>query len=118
MKSLSGSLFFSWSILSILLSKFFIFELDLAELLHVLVEVWASLQSDEELCFLAIASRSSNGDGSRSDFLESCVVVSDQVLRCNHTCRHSVSESVKLDGFMDLEVSFAEENVEVWILFN
>ena len=43
-------------VLSVLGSKFLILELDLAELSHVLGEVWTSLQGDEELCFLTVSS--------------------------------------------------------------
>ena len=50
---------------------------NLVELAHVLEEVGASLESDEELGLLAIASvvRGLNCDGLGSDFLESRVVV-------------------------------------------
>ena len=50
---------------------------DLVELPHVLKEVGAPLQGDEELGLLAVASvvRGLNCDGLGSDFLESGVVV-------------------------------------------
>lgn len=50
---------------------------DLVELLHVLEEVWAPLESDEKLCLLAVASvvRGLNCDGLGSDLLECGIVV-------------------------------------------
>ena len=52
-----GRDFFRGSVvLSILCSKLFILKLDLTESSHILREVWTSLQSNEELCLLAISS--------------------------------------------------------------
>lgn len=69
--------FFRGSVIfSVLCSKLFILKLDLTESSHVLREVWTSLQCNEELCFLAISSGSSDSDRSRSDLLESGVLVS------------------------------------------
>ena len=50
---------------------------DLVELLHVLAEVRAALQSDEKFGFLGVSLvvRGLHRDGLSSDFLEGCVVV-------------------------------------------
>ena len=54
---IGGRNFFSGSVvLCVLGSKLLVLKLDLAELSHVLGEVRASLQGDEELCFLAVSS--------------------------------------------------------------
>lgn len=60
-----------------LVGSLFVLFTDLIELLHVFEEVGASLEGDEKLCFLAVASivRGLNCDGLGSDLLECGVVV-------------------------------------------
>lgn len=70
----------SSSVLGLLLELvggLFVLLTDLVELPHVLEEVWASLQRDEKLGLLAIASvvRGLNCDGLGSDLLECRIVV-------------------------------------------
>ena len=60
------------------LGDFLVFLSDLVELSHVLLEVRAFLQGDEQLCFLAISSGSLDSNGLGFDFLESGIVVSKQ----------------------------------------
>ena len=78
----TSSLFgFAFGFLSgVLGSKSFVLFSDFVELLHVLEEVWTSLERDEELGLLTISvsSRALHCDGPRSDLLESGVVVSTQ----------------------------------------
>ena len=76
----SGSLLSSGAILGFLLELvggLFVLLANLVELPHVLEEVRAPLQGDEELGLLAVASvvRGLNCDGLGSDLLESGVVV-------------------------------------------
>jgi hypothetical protein len=52
---------------------------DFIEFLHVLEEVFASLQGDEKFSLLAVTSRSLNSDGSCSNLLECGVIVSNQL---------------------------------------
>lgn len=90
---------------------------DFIEFLHVLEEVFASLQGDEKLSLLAVTSRPLNSDGSCSNLLECGVIVSNKVFRSNNTGGYCISEGVQFDCFVSLKVLFAKENVEVWILF-
>lgn len=50
---------------------------DFVELLHVLVEIWASFEGDEKLGFLAVSALagSLHGDCLGSDLLESGIIV-------------------------------------------
>ena len=61
------------------LSESFVFQSDLVELLHVLVELVASLQSNEQLCLLGVASLSLYSDGSGLDFFECSVSISAEM---------------------------------------
>lgn len=54
----------------------FVLFFDFIELLHVVEELTASLQSDEKFGFLAVTSRALNSDSSGSDLLELGVIVS------------------------------------------
>ena len=65
-----------WGWLLYLLGKFFVLLSDLVELLHSLFEIGASLQSDEQLCSLAIASVTLHSDCLGLDLLKSGIVVS------------------------------------------
>ena len=60
----------------LLLGNFLVFLSDLVELSHVLLEVGAFLQGDEQLSFLAISFVSLDSNGLGFDFLESGIVVS------------------------------------------
>lgn len=74
-----GSLGLCWNFsdsLSIFGGKSLVLLSDLVELSHVLEEIWASLQCDEELCLLAITFLSLDSDSSCSDLLECCILVS------------------------------------------
>ena len=62
----------------LLLGNSLVFFPDLVELLHVFKEIWTSLQSDEQLGLLAIASVALNSDGLGLDLLEGGVLVSTQ----------------------------------------
>ena len=67
---------YSLSGFSLFLSKSLIFFSDLVKLFHVLVVLWASLESNEQLGLLGISSVSLDSDCSSLDFLECSVVVS------------------------------------------
>ena len=67
----------------LLLGDFLVLLSDLVELSHVLLEVRAFLQGDEQLCFLAISSVSLDSDGLGFDFLESGIVISIQESKVN-----------------------------------
>ena len=73
-----------------LVGGLFVLLADLVELPHVFEEVWAPLEGDEKLCFLAIASvvGSLNCDGLGSDLLESGVVVPIQTTKGVRLCLH------------------------------
>jgi len=70
---------------SILGSESLVLFSDFIEFLHVLEEVFTSLQGDEKLCLLAVTSRPLNSDGSSSNLLECGVIVSNKVLRSDDT---------------------------------
>ena len=100
---------------------------DLVELLHVLEEIGASLERDEELGLLGVAAGTLHGDGSRLDLLESGVVVPnklvredlpDKVLGGDDAGGDSVAQSVQLDSLVGLEVLLAEEHVKVGVLLD
>lgn len=59
-----------------LLGECFVFFPDLVEFGHVLGELRTFLQSNEQLCLLAVSSVSLNCDGSGLNFLEDGIVVS------------------------------------------
>ncbi len=86
---------------------------DLVELLHVLVEVGAALECDEELGLLAVALVAINGDGLRLDPVESRVVVAHEVLGGDNADGDCVAEGVHLNGLVGLEVFLPKEHVEV-----
>jgi len=118
----SGSLLGS-AILGFLLELvggLFVLLANLVELSHVLEEVGAPLQSDEELGLLTVASvvRGLNCDGLGSDLLESGVVVSDEILRSNDTGRDSVAKGVQLDCLMSLKVFLSQKDVKVGVLLH
>lgn len=96
----------------------FVLLADLVELPHVLEEVGASLEGDEELSLLAITPvvRSLNCDGLGSDFLECGVVVPDKVLGCNDAGGDSVAKGVQFDSLVRLEIFLSKEDVEVGVL--
>ena len=76
MRSLAGFL----GLLLELASGLLVLLANLVEFLHVLEELWASLESDEKLCLLAVTAvvRGLDGNGLSSDLLECGVVVSKQ----------------------------------------
>ena len=76
MRSLAGLL----GLLLELASGLLVLLANLVEFLHVLEELWASLESDEKLCLLAVTAvvRGLDGNGLSSDLLECGVVVSKQ----------------------------------------
>jgi len=104
--------------LSILLSKSFILFPDLVELIHVLLEMFTSLECDEKFCFLAVTLGALNCNGFSSNFFELGVIVSNQIFWSNHAGWDCVAKSMKLDCIMSLKVLFAQENIEIWVLFN
>jgi len=103
-----------------LVGGLFVLLANLVELPHVLEEVRAPLQGDEELGLLAVASvvRGLNCDGLGSDLLESGVVVPDEILRSDDTGGDSVAEGVQLDCLMCLEVFLSQKDVEVGVLLH
>lgn len=99
--------------------------LDLRESPHVLKEVLAALQGDEELGLLAALGAlvlaltlARDRDGHRANRLELGVLVPDKVLGGDDAGGDGVAERVQLDGLMDLEVALAEEHVEVRVLLD
>lgn len=99
--------------------------LDLREPPHVLEEVLAALQGDEELGLLAALGAlvlaltlARDRDGHRANRLELGVLVPDKVLGGDDAGGDGVAERVKLDRLMDLEVALAEEHVEVRVLLD
>jgi hypothetical protein len=101
---------------------------DFIELLHVFKEFWASVQSNEQLGFLAISSISLDGDGLGLNLLECSVLVSigysakicgnlpNKVFGGDDTGGYSITEGVELNGGVCLKVLLAEEDVEVRVL--
>lgn len=103
-----------------LVGVLFVLLADLVELPHVLEEVRRSLESNEELRLLAIASvvRSLNCDGLGSDFLECGVVVSNKVLRSDDASGDSVAKGVQLNCLVRLEVFLSQKDVEVGVFLD
>jgi len=109
----------------VLLGQSLVLFLDLRELSHVLKEVGRSLQGDQQLGLLAALSSgvcplalAGYGNGHGADRLELSILVPDQVLRGNDAGGDGISESVQLDGLMDLQVAFAEKDVEVRVFLD
>lgn len=97
----------------------------LLKLAHVLVEVRASLEGNQQLGFLTTFSavpaiRFVAGDGNRhgADRLEHGVFISDEVLRGNDACGDRIAKGMQLDGLVDLEIALAEEDVKVGVLLD
>jgi|TARA_B110000285_G_C15055180_1_gene579173 hypothetical protein len=59
--------------------EFLVLFSDVIEFLHVLKEVFASLQGNEKFGFLAVSSTSLNSDGSGSNLLEYGIIVSNKL---------------------------------------
>lgn len=113
----------SSSVLGLLLEfvgGLFVLLTDFVELSHVLEEVGASLESDEKLGLLAIASvvGGLNCDGLGSDFLECCVIVPDEILRSDDASRDSVAKGVQLNCLVRLQVFLSQKDVEVGVLLH
>ena len=72
----------------------FVLFLNLVEFIHILEEIGASLQSDEQLGFFGVSSLSLDCDRLSSDLLESSIIVSNKVLRGNDAGRRSISKGV------------------------
>lgn len=99
--------------------------LDFRELPHVLEEVRATLQRDQELRLLAALralvgalALAGDWDSHSADGLELGVLVPHEVLRGNDAGGDGVAKSVQLDGLMDLEVALTEEHVEVGVFLH
>ena len=84
----SLGLLFVWLFLELVGGLFILFA-NFIELLHVLEEVWASLESNEKLGLLAITAvvRGLDSDGLGPDFLECGIIVSTQENRISHLSR-------------------------------
>lgn len=93
---------------------------NVVELLHVLKEVFAAAERDEQFGLFAIAAvvGSRDRDGFGADLFESGVLVANQVLSGNNAGGDSVAKSVKFDLFVTFKVFLAQENIEVWRLLN
>lgn len=99
--------------------------LDFREFAHVFEEVWASLESNEQLRLLAAFGPRSGAltlagdwDCHGADGLEHGVVVPYEVLGGDDASGDGIAKSVKLDGLMDLEVALSEEYVEVGVFLD
>lgn len=98
---------------------------DLRELAHILKEVGASLESNEQLGLLTAFSAVPGtltlaGDWNRhgADGLEDGVFVPYEVLGGNDAGGNGVAKSVQLDSLMDFEVALSEEHVEVGVFLD
>ena len=126
-------LLFSLSVFS--LDELLIFFLDLIELFHVLPEIFASLEGDQQLgslheswlvlfsflTFLAIllvlvASGFLNFDGLGDEADIISVAIPYKLLGCNHADRGCVSKSMKYEVLMMLECLLAQIHIEGLIL--
>jgi len=98
---------------------------DLRELAHILKEVGASLEGNEQLGLLTALSAVPGtltlaGDWNRhgADGLEHGVFVPNEVLGGNDAGGNGVAKSVQLDSLMDFEVALSEEHVEVGVFLD
>lgn len=103
-----------------LVGGLFILFANFIELLHVLEEVWASLESNEKLGLLAITAvvRGLDSDGLGPDFLECGIIVSDKVFGGNDAGRDCVAKGMQLNSLMRLKVLLTKENVEIGVLLD
>lgn len=98
---------------------------DLGELAHILEEVGASLESNEQLGLLTAFSAVPGtltlaGDWNRhgADGLEHGVLVPNEVLGGNDAGGNGITKSMQLDSLMDFEVALSEEHVEVGVFLD
>lgn len=90
------------------------------EFLHVLKEVWSSLQSDEKLGLFAVAAVVGGlyCDGLCSNLLERGIVVPDEVLWGNDAGGDCVAKGMQLNSLMRLQVLLTKEYVEIGVLLD
>lgn len=103
-----------------LVGGLFILFANFIEFLHVLKEIWASLESNEKLGLLAITAvvRGLDSDGLGPDFLECGIIVSDKVLGSNDAGRDCVAKGVQLNSLVRLEVLLSKEDIKIGVLLD
>lgn len=103
-----------------LVGGLFILFANFIELLHVLEEIWASLESNEKLGLLAITAvvRGLDSDGLGPDFLECGIIVSDKVFGGNDAGRDCVAKGMQLNSLMRLEVLLSKEDIKIGVLLD